>query len=286
MIMKGLEEAGEKLGMNVSRSELKVFGKEMRDGLKTRSKNYSSEEYVNAFSNRFGATTPTEKVIESTEKIHKVDMDNLFSPKNIKTVSVPEKNILDDVATSSEFDRTDFGDISKHTNTSQYKNRPETSSNKRTRKTDPNGMGEAIHPEAKGYLNAATTPPGPKSLERLKFEKLGLSKAEDFKIGRVEKKYDAHISALDSEAGRTAVGKEIGVDGSKLSKEEMLGNVHSYHSKKLAEKASTMDHVLGNNYHTKAAGGLITAGVVGSLFNSRGQQSNAQLYNQAPGPGQ
>lgn len=132
-------------------------------------------------------------------------------------------------------------------------------------------------------INAA-----PKSSQRKIFEKkLGISKGKEHQIDSTQKQFDSDMLAIKDQSGRAEIGKKYNIEGhEKMTESQMAGSLMSHHAKKLESGPSTMDHIIGNKYHINPAGGLITASVVGSLFSSRGQQSNAQLYNQTPGPGQ
>lgn len=121
-----------------------------------------------------------------------------------------------------------------------------------------------------------------KSADRKIFEAgLNATKGRQYQVQQVQSQYDAAIDAIQSEVSRaySIKGHES------MSVSQMAGNVYGHHSAHLKKGPTTMDNIYGNNIHKIGARALVTAGVVSSLSNSRGQQSNTQLYGQAPRPG-
>jgi len=114
-----------------------------------------------------------------------------------------------------------------------------------------------------------------------------MSKGAQHLVDREEAAYNAHAEAIKSAEGQSEIGKRLKINGyENMSTRQMREAVYQHHAKNIGKGPTMMNHIIGNKVPQKAAGGLITAGVVGSMFSSRGQQSNAQLYNQSPGPGQ
>lgn len=114
-----------------------------------------------------------------------------------------------------------------------------------------------------------------------------MSNGKQYQVGKEESLYNANVEAIKSASGHEEVGKRLNIkDYQNMSTRQMREAVYQHHSKNISKGPSTMDNMWGNKVPQKVAGGLITASVVGSLFSSRGQQSNAQLYGQSPGPGQ
>jgi hypothetical protein len=155
------------------------------------------------------------------------------------------------------------------------------------------GIGKKVsrHGEAEAVLESKIPDPippsAPKSIDRAMFEKKqGISKGQAYQIDQTNGQYGADLDALHDAGARKEIAKRYNIQGhEKMDTDQFANAVHSYHADKLKAGPSTMDNIVGNKYHTKAAGGLITAGVVSSLSNSKGQQSNGQLYSQAPSPG-
>ncbi|WP_025115894.1 hypothetical protein [Lysinibacillus fusiformis] len=58
-------------------------------------------------------------------------------------------------------------------------------------------------------------------------------------------------------------------------------NIFTQSSNNAGLNPTMMDHLWGNKVPQIAGGALLTAGLVSSMSNSKGQQSNAELYNQA-----
>lgn len=165
--------------------------------------------------------------------------------------------------------------------------------------SDSYGLGESAHPEAQAYTNridiqtgASTGEPAkvnPPSLDRLTAKKLmsNMSAGERYQYERLNGEYKAHTRALDTKEGRGAAGEYLGLKKEEEYTEEQLRKrMYDHFNNKATEDAKFMDHMWGNKVPQIAAGGgLVTAGLVGALSNTRGQQTNGQLYGQAPMPG-
>lgn len=126
-----------------------------------------------------------------------------------------------------------------------------------------------------------------KSADRKIFEAgLNVTKGKQYQVPQVQNQYDAAIDAIQSEVSRAEVAKGYNIKGHEsMSVSQMAGNVYGHHSARLKKGPTTLDNLYGNSIHKIGASALVTAGVVSSLASSRGQQSNAQLYGQAPRPG-
>lgn len=126
-----------------------------------------------------------------------------------------------------------------------------------------------------------------KSADRKIFEAgLNVTKGNQYQVQQVQSQYDAAIGAIQSEVSRAEVAKGYNIKGHEsMSVSQMAGNVYGHHSAHLKKGPTTLDNIYGNSIHKIDANALVTAGVVSSLASSRGQQSNAQLYGQAPRPG-
>ncbi|WP_312339195.1 hypothetical protein [Anaerospora hongkongensis] len=126
-----------------------------------------------------------------------------------------------------------------------------------------------------------------KSADRKIFEAgLSVTKGKQYQVQQVQNQYDAAIGAIQSEVSRVEVAKGYNIKGQEsMSVSQMAGDVYGHHSAHLKKGLTTTDNLYGNSIRKIGASALVTAGVVSSLASSRGQQSNAQLYGQAPRPG-
>ena len=114
---------------------------------------------------------------------------------------------------------------------------------------------------------------------------------DEFHADRVQREHDSMRQTIESGGdGVLSVAKKFGMDTDGVNpadiKKYVHGAVNAGQADAMASKSERF--MSGMSYHNvpqKALGGLAFAGVVGSMSKSRGQQTNAQLYGQAPGPG-
>lgn len=108
-----------------------------------------------------------------------------------------------------------------------------------------------------------------------------------YQIKNEQQQLNAAVDAIKSEVGRAEIGKRYGIKGHEgMPANEMTEAVYGHHAKRLEQGPSSIDNIYSNDSHKIAAGSaLVTSRVVAALNNNRGQQTNAQLYGQAPRPG-
>ena len=140
--------------------------------------------------------------------------------------------------------------------------------------------------EVLGELKAGGTSKN-KSLDSMMFrKKAGASKGEAHMYDATNKQLAADLNAMSDPLARKDMGAAYGIkDHEKMTTTQFKNAVRDHHAKRINAGPKTMDHIMGHKVPQKAAGLLVTAGVVNALSGSKGQQSNAQLYGQAPMPG-
>jgi hypothetical protein len=121
-------------------------------------------------------------------------------------------------------------------------------------------------------------------LDRLMLEKKqSISKDRSYRIDKINGQDKDDLKALNHLVARGEIVKRYDIQRQKkINTNQLTNTVHGYNVNQFAKGASTMGY---KKLHAKATGVLMTAGVVSSLSNSRGQQTNAQLYGQDSIPG-
>jgi hypothetical protein len=126
-----------------------------------------------------------------------------------------------------------------------------------------------------------------KSLDSMMFrKKAGASKGEAHMYDSTNNQLAADLNAMSDPLAKKSIGEAYGIKNHEsMTNTQFKNAVRDHHSQRIKAGPKTMDHLMGHKVPQKAGGLLVTAGVVSSLSGSRGQQSNAQLYGQAPMPG-
>ena len=122
-----------------------------------------------------------------------------------------------------------------------------------------------------------------------KIDTKGLSRGEQYSLNREMRKQDFfnnNTGNLTEESVRAKLMKDFDLDDAGYDKftkntDGFRDNLFNQRRGDAIEKVSMVDNMMGNKVPHIAGGALITAGLVSSMSNSRGQQSNASLYGQS-----
>lgn len=126
-----------------------------------------------------------------------------------------------------------------------------------------------------------------KSVESLMFKKAAnASKGEAYLYDTTNKQLAADLNSMNNASARKKMGEAYNINNHEaMTDTQFKAALQAHHGKAIKEGPNMMHHMMGHKVPQKAAGLLVTAGVVNALSGSKGQQSNAQLYGQAPMPG-
>ena len=309
----GLESFAGGMGLNLSKKELRGIAKQFRGG-SAMPTTQEMESALSGFTEKSVAKASTQPAAKEMAKIGTEDIP-------MKGISIGEangrpgfSNIFDEVEMERNQARVTNKVFGKNPNaewhggmesrSAEIKKRVEQNAKIRQyekRKAEYAGVSHDTYKQAlkdnpsmanlsadelKAHFKDAGAGPS-KSLDSLMFrKKAGAGKGEQYMVDATNKQLAADLNAMSDPLARKDIGNTYGIkDHEKMTTTQFKNAVRDHHAQRVNAGPKAMDHMMGHKVPQKAAGLLVTAGVVSSLSGSKGQQSNAQLYGQAPMPG-